>query len=60
MSNQPVTPVNLGKSKHEVALEMCRTIIVEIEDRYMSDLTRKEFLETYAQCLLATNGKKEF
>lgn len=45
-----------GKSRHEVATEMAHTILISIEKKSWSAITRQEYLETVVQCAEALSG----
>ena len=57
MSSKPAPAASFGKSREEVALEMCQLILdVEYGER-KRHYTREEFFDTYRQCLQVVKGR---
>ena len=49
--------VHIGEnSPYQVAYKLTREIFSLVEDKALSEITRKEYLDTYAQCLDAVLG----
>ena len=47
-----------GKSQFEVAYEMARFILINMEDRQVKKIKRQEFLHLVADCIEALRGIK--
>ena len=46
------TTIHIGENSPEyVALMMTRQILIDVEGKYLPEITRKEYLETYCECL---------
>ncbi len=54
------TVVHLAENSPEhVAKELADQIIISIERKSWSQITRKEYLDTYAECLTAVRGFRQ-
>lgn len=58
MSDKPVVHIGENSPEH-VAYELTQRIFTRIEQRNYEDITRKEFLDTYAECLHAVRGYRD-
>jgi len=45
-----------GKSLYEVAESMATTILISIENKSWSKITRQEYLDTMLQCIRTLHG----
>jgi hypothetical protein len=54
MSDQPV--VISGQSEAQVAHEMAREILVSLEGKSWSHITRIEYLKAHYECLMVLRG----
>lgn len=55
------TVVHIGEnSPEQVALKLTERVLFSVEDRKYDQLTRKEYLDTYAECLVAVRGARDF
>ena len=58
-SNEPVVHIGENSPEH-VALSMTKTILTSIEGKRWGDISRKEFLDTYAECIRAVRGYRSY
>jgi hypothetical protein len=59
MADAPIVHIGENSPEH-VALEMTRTILFQLEGKKRENTDRKEFLDTYAECLDAVRGNRSY